>query len=121
MNEEINKNTITYDDGWQEVSSAEYPTLSSSDEDTEENEETEVAERKKDKINSRGQLLVTLQLFACILIAIAALILKTFGGEVYNTVSEWYNTELNKSVIAVSNGENFSLDEFLEIATDDEA
>lgn len=118
MNEEINKNTITYDDGWQEVSSAEYPSRSHSEI---ENEETEVVERKKEKNKSYGQLLVTVQLVVCILIALAALILKTFGGEVYNTVSDWYNTELNKSVIAVSNGENFSLDEFLDISTDDEA
>ena len=118
MNEEMNKNTIKYDDGWQEVSSSEYPTLSVSED---KNEEIEVVERKKDKNNQYGQLLITVQLVACILIAIVALLLKTFGGEVYQTFSDWYNTELNKSVIAVSNGEDFSLDEFLDIATNDEA
>lgn len=118
MNEEINKNTITYDDGWQEVSTSEYASHSQPEN---ENEEIEIVERKKEKNKSCGQLLVTVQLVVCILLAIAALLLKTFGGEVYKTVSDWYNTELNKSVIAVSNGENFSLDEFLVIATNDEA
>ena len=118
MNEEINKNTITYDDGWQDVSTSEYPSHSQPEN---KNEEIEVVERKKEKNKFCGQLLVAVQLVVCILIAIAALILKTFGGELYKNVSDWYNTELNKSVIAVSNGEGFSLEEFLEIATDDEA
>ena len=118
MNEEMNKNTITYDDGWQEVSSSEYPTLSQPEN---ESEEIEVVEREKVKNKTYGQLLVTVQLVVCVLIAIAALLLKIFGGEVYQTFSDWYNTELNKSVIAVSNGEDFSLDEFLDIATNDEA
>ena len=118
MNEEINKNTITYEDGWQEVSSTEYPQSSEIEVDEATSEEPVI---KKEKNKSYGQLLVTVQLVICILIAIAALLLKTVGGDIYKYASEWYYSELNKSIIADSNGENFSLEKFFPVATNDEA
>ena len=116
MNEE-NKNTITYDEGWESVTESEYPVVGSAAES--ENEDKPAPEDKKKKDNSPKQLLITIQLIICILIALAALVIKSIGGEFYATVRDMYYSNLNNSAIFEdSNGIN--IDNIFGLATQDE-
>lgn len=121
MSEE-NKNSITYDEGWQSVSEAEYPRRVSVDNEVYEeeynsDEENNIPNRKKD---SPKQLLVMIQLVICLIAVLAALALKSIGGEVYETAREWYYTNLNSSAI-FDESQNFDFNSIFGAATQDEA
>lgn len=117
MNEE-NKNSITYDEGWESVTNCEYPVVGSAN--LEENEENEKQKEKKNKDNSPKQLLITIQLILCILIALAALVIKSIGGDFYASAREMYYSSLNNSAI-FDNSDNFNLNKLFGTATQDEA
>lgn len=94
-----NRNTITYDDDWKSVSYSEYP-KTTEDFDSSEEEETSLSPEKNiAKKDSPKQLVITVQLVCCILIALAAFLLNLFGGEVYAATRDWYYLNLEKSVI----------------------
>lgn len=97
------RNTITYDDDWKSVSYSEYPKVSeeldSDEEDVNSLSAENSAENSDEKKNSPKQLVITIQLVCCILIALAAFLLNLFGGEVYAATREWYYSNLEKSVI----------------------
>ena len=78
-----NRNTITYDDDWKSVSYSEYPKVSEELDSDEEDVNSLSAENSDEKKNSPKQLVITIQLVCCILIALAAFLLNLFGGEVY--------------------------------------
>lgn len=120
-----NRNTITYDDDWQNVSVPEYPEVSeNSDDEAFENESAENNQQKQKirikKNNYPKQYLVTFQLIICLAIAVIAFIFKGIGGEIYSTVKEWYFTQLNSSVI-FDNSNGFNFDNIFGTATSDEA
>lgn len=116
MNEE-NKNSITYDEGWESVTNCEYPVVGSAN--LEENEENEKQKEKKNKDNSPKQLLITIQLILCILIALAALVIKSIGGDFYAQAREKYYSSLNNSAI-FDDSDNFNLNKLFGSATQDE-
>ncbi|MDD6989862.1 hypothetical protein [Ruminococcus sp.] len=116
MNEE-NRNSITYDEGWESVTNCEYPVVGSSN--PEENEENVKQKVKKKKDNSPKQLLITIQLIVCILIALAALVIKTIGGDFYAAAHDMYYSSLNNSAI-FDNSDNFNLNNLFTSATQDE-
>lgn len=120
---EDNKSTITYDDNWKSVSVAEYPQTVEhySDEEygMDDNSESENKNIPKTKNNSPKQLLITLQLIVCVLIALSAFAIKSIGGELYDTVREWYYSQLNSSVIFVDAPE-LSISKLFGVATADE-
>ncbi|MGN0503195.1 MAG: hypothetical protein ACI4HN_09745 [Ruminococcus sp.] len=116
MNEE-NRNSITYDEGWESVTNCEYPVVGSAN--LEENDDNVNQKIKKKKDNSPGQLLITIQLIVCILIALAALVIKTIGGDVYAAAREMYYSSLNNSAI-FDNSDNFDLNKLLGSSTQDE-
>ena len=97
------RNTITYDDDWKSVSYSEYPKVSeeldSDEEDVNSLSAENSAENSDEKKNSPKQLVITIQLVCCILIALAAFLLNLFGGEVYAATREWYYSNLEKSVV----------------------
>lgn len=69
------------------------------------NEEQE--KPKREKSYPRETVLV-FQLTVCILIAIAAYVIKSFGGEFYENVKELYYSNLNNSIIIdMKNDNNF--------------
>lgn len=126
MNEE-NKNTITYDDDWKNVSVAEYPKRVEhysddeyAEEYVEDNSDNENKNIPKKKNNSPKQLLITFQLIACIIIALTAFAIKNIGGSVYDTVREWYYSELNSSLI-FEEAPDFSIGSLFGTSTSDEA
>lgn len=57
----------------------------------------EKAEKVKKAISP--QLLVKLQLIACLVVAITAFGIKTIGGDIYTTASNWYQQQLHASLI----------------------
>lgn len=94
-----NRNTITYDDDWKSVSYSEYPKTTEDYDSSEEEEKSLSPEKNTVKKDSPRQLVITVQLVCCILIALAAFLLNLFGGEVYAATRDWYYTNLEKSVI----------------------
>ncbi len=115
MSEE-NRNQITYDENWQTVSYPEYPVTAQS-----ENVESELCDEKKlnSKSDSPKQLLITIQLIICIIIALTAFVIKSFGGDFYNFSREWYYSNLNESAI-FDNSNEFDIDDIFSLATEDE-
>lgn len=109
MSEE-NRNQITYDENWQTVSCSEYPVIAQS-----EKEEPKL----KQKNDSPKQLLITIQLILCIIIALTAFVIKSFGGNFYNLSREWYYSNLNDSAI-FDDRDEFNLDKIFTLATEDE-
>ena len=61
-----------------------------------------------------------MQLIICILIALIAFIIKSFGGELYAVAREWYYSQLNNSVIFDDKNGNFNLSEIFGNSTEDE-
>ena len=94
-----NRNTITYDDDWKSVSYSEYPKTTEDFDSSEEEEKSISPEKNIAKKDSPKQLVITVQLVCCILIALAAFLLNLFGGEVYAATREWYYSNLEKSVV----------------------
>lgn len=117
MNEE-NKNSITYDEGWESVTNREYPVVGTTNTEINDDESIKLKEQKK-KENSPKQLLITIQLIICILIALAALLIKSFGGDFYASAREVYYSNLNNSAI-FDNSDNFNLNKLFSSATQDE-
>lgn len=116
MNDE-NKNTITYDDNWKNVTESEYPQVVEYEDDLSKNTETKNELKKKKEIN--GQLLISIQLILCIIIAISAFILKSVGGELYEKTRTWYYTQINNSAI-FDNKNVLDLTKFSDSSTSDE-
>ena len=120
MTDEKNTNEITYEDGWQDASYPEYSTPASNSESDEILEKEAEKKPEKAEKHRNAQVLVTAQLIICILLALAALIIKTIGGDFYSDARQWYYGELNKYIIAESSGEDYSLSRLFGTSTDDE-
>lgn len=127
-NNEFKQSEITYDEGWQSVSTPEYPqTLSDfSEEDYNEEEmqdelrEEEQAKKPKKKRETPIQLLMIIQLVLCLLICLVAYVLKNVGGDWYNTVHSWYETQLSNELTAEDIFKDADITKLL-TATNDEA
>ena len=110
---EDNRNTITYDENWQSVCESEVPViLGNGGSDEEPSPETKQFEPPR-------QLLLTVQLVICLLTALAAFVLKSVGGDIYQTAREWYFSSLNNTAI-FDGREHFDLGALTERATADE-
>ena len=92
---EENRSTITYDENWQDVTEPEYPVILEPSEN-DDGEDEELPKRMPRKRTAPKQLLLTMQLIACILLILAAFAIKGIGGELYQTAREWYYTHLNR-------------------------
>ena len=110
---EENRDTITYDENWQTVCESEVPVILDKDEADAE----PVPEPKS--VAPPKQLLLTLQLVICLLIALAAFVMKSIGGELYQTAHEWYVSNLNNTAI-FDGREDYNLGILTEKATADE-
>lgn len=115
---EENKNFISYDKNWQNVSTAEYASPAKIADEAE--EEKNPKEPKAPKLNISKQYLLTAQLISCLIIAAAAFVLKSTGGEVYNNIRQWYFEQLNASAVFDSSI-GFDINSLLKITTPDEA
>lgn len=115
-----NFSSITYDDDWRSVSTAEYAQINNSPENGEENNEPAHKPKKK-KSDSPKQYLITIQLIVCILIALAAFALKAIGGDIYVAAREWYYSNLNSTVIFTGGDNHTDLSKIFSGSTADEA
>lgn len=98
---DIKKNEIVYDDGWQSVSVPEIAqTVNMLDEADDYEEETNTIKQPKKKRDTPRQLLTIIQLIVCVLICITAYFLKSYGDELYENVHSWYESELNSKLVA---------------------
>ena len=69
-------------------------------EEEEADDQKEQQKTKKERAPQSGtQLLIKFQLVICILAAVAAFALKAFGGELYEMVGGWYNSQINASLL----------------------
>ena len=113
-----NLNTITYDENWQNVSEPEYHVIDDREDDDLSYEEREIDSYKAKKDYPK-QILVTVQLILCLLIALSAFAIKTIGGDLYENCREMYYAELNNS--AIFDGRNsFDLQSLFGKTTQDE-
>ncbi len=113
-----NKNTITYDEGWQTVSEIEYKNYSPKENNSVSATEDSAPSASKQK--RPKQLLITIQLIICLIIALAAFIIKGIGGDFYNQIRSFYYSNLNSS--AVFDGDKtFDFNSVFGTASDDEA
>jgi hypothetical protein len=108
-----NKNSITYDKNWQQVSEPQICVSAVSEED----------EEPKDSpgmIKPAGKpLLLTVQLILCIVLGLAAFVLKSVGGTVFEDAKRLYRTQLTQS--AVYDGKrNYDLNSLFHMASADE-
>lgn len=96
---EENKNTITYDENWQNISEPEYITATDNARDMEyEKDDIPEPERKRKKSGSKP-LLISIQLVLCLLTAAAAFVIKGIGGDLYKNVRQAYYEELNRTLV----------------------
>ena len=61
-----------------------------------EEELEEEPKEKKHLLKKSGQMVTVLQIGLCVLILLAAFLLRLFGGAPYQTVRLWYEEEMNK-------------------------
>ena len=117
---EEKRSTITYDENWQDVTEPEYPVILEPSERSEEETKEFLPGSPARRRSAPKQLLLTIQLIACILLFLAAFVIKGIGGEVYQNIREWYYTQLNHSAI-FEKDRSFDFSALLRIATPDEA
>lgn len=112
--------TITYDENWQNVSEPEYPVLKTDAEEDSLQEDGIPIAKNREKKQTPTYFLLTIQLIACLIIAFAAFVIKSIGGELYEVTHSWYSYQLNNTAIFDSES-GFDPHFFLAGATPDEA
>lgn len=111
---EQRKNEIIYDEGFHSVSKRI--------EKTDEAEPVPVDEQpRRDRAEHPKPLLITLQLALCLLLALSLFLLKSSGSSLYTRFKDWYDGEMQKTLITQSAFDTSKLEEFFLPATADEA
>ena len=87
-----NHNTISYADGWKKAAE---PIRREAKEDLPKPEE----QITKKKTKGSRPLLTLIQIGICLLVVLAAYVLKTFGGDMYKDIKKAYETEINNEII----------------------
>lgn len=91
-------------DNWQQVYN---PVLY--EKPTEATEQPQQKKRTKKKLETKP-ILIIIQIILCSIAVLSAYCLKTFGGDLYITVHDWYYSNLNAELIMSDTFENFSLE-----------
>lgn len=98
-----NPETLTLNDEWQQVyNPVRY-------EKPAESIEQPQKKKKVKKKTATKPLLIIIQIILCSIVVLSAYLLKTFGGDLYTTVHDWYYSNLNAELIMSDTFENFSL------------
>ena len=104
---------ISYDEDWQSVSEpAEAVTVTGAEPEG----ESVVARKRRFRPK---QPVLTVQLLCCLLLAAAAFVLKSVGGEWYDTARVWYFEQLNDTAV-FDGSRDFDLQRLRGTATADE-
>ena len=94
-------NSISYADDWKDAYNPVYK------------EETVINETKEDKKVKKKigkPMLVIIQLILFTIILLSAYCIKTFGGDLYNALHQWYYNALNDEIIMNETFDSFSID-----------
>lgn len=93
-----------------------YPQQQADDSEESVSDEELPKKPKRDR-NSQRETVLVFQLTVCILLAIAAYVIQSIGGELYENVREFYYSNLNNSIIININNDNNS--DFVKDAIDE--
>ena len=108
--QDFRKDEIVYDEGFFNPSE-EYVI------EKQEQQEPESEPLKKNKPkNSHGQVLISIQLVVCLLIALALFLIKMFSFDTYSDIRSWYDSQMNKTLISQSAFDENLLTNFLNSA-----
>lgn len=64
----------------------------------------EIPQQTEKKQKSSSQKITMVQICTCVIVLIAAVVVKTMGGEVYASVKQWYTQHINDSIVAQDSG-----------------
>lgn len=109
--EEYRNDRITYDEGWQKISTEEvYKEPEDESPDDQKREDKNV---KKEKKKRAFPALISIQLVICIVIISALFFLKTSGSAVFSQISDFYYDMCKVVLVDNSAFENFDLSGYI--------
>jgi hypothetical protein len=104
-----NPNTIDYEKGWKDA----YTPTAYTHADSTQSEQSEDNHPTPKKRKSNIPLLTIIQLTVCAIAVALGFGIKTFGGEIYSNIHNWYYEQLNDEIILNENFDSFSLDDLI--------
>lgn len=90
---EENNNSVVYEENWQQVSEPEYCVINDTGDEEDTHEQQSVRKR------ANHPLLLTIRLIICLLIAAAAFVIKSIGGDFYDNALKLYHSQLAQSAV----------------------
>lgn len=105
--------TISYEENWQSVSTPEYYTydpeadIHMPDEDEEYGQTEDIYVKPAKKQKSSNPWLIIVQLVLCVVIFAAVYVMKEMDLDIFHTIKQWYNAEVNNSLIITENFNGF--------------
>ncbi len=108
--QEFRKDEIIYDEGFLNPSE-EY--IMEKSEEQEETALDPVKNPKETTAKSHGQVVISIQLIVCVLIALAVFLVKMFNVDTYASIKSWYDIQMNKTLISQSTFDENLLTDFL--------
>ncbi len=115
---EYRKDEIIYDEDWLRVDTPlerEYPAQS------EEYNAPALDERniKKPRPKRTFPALITIQLVVCLVIAFAVFMLKAMNSDVYHQFCDWYNEQMQYTLVSDDTFESIDLSQYLPASFDE--
>lgn len=109
--EEYRNDRISYDEGWQKISTEEYvkPSDAEISDDAVSNKKAEKKEKKKRNFPA----LMSIQLVICIVIIATLFFLKISGSSVFSKLSDFYHEMCKVVLVDNSAFENFDLSGYI--------
>ena len=108
--QDFRKDEIIYDEGF--LNPSEEYIMEKQEEDKEPDSES-VKNFKEKTDKSHGQVVISIQLVVCVLIAFTVFLVKMFSFDTYAAIRSWYDTQMNKTLISQSTFDENLLTNFL--------
>lgn len=105
--EEYRNDRISYDEGWQKISTEEL--YKPAEEDTTDDAQKNSKPQKKEKKKRSFPALISIQLVICVVIIATLFFLKISGSSVYSQLSDYYHDMCKVVLVDNSAFENFDL------------
>ena len=115
---EYRKDEIIYDEDWLRVDTPlerEYPAQSVAD------SEVPAEQRNTRKLRPKRTFpaLITIQLVICLVIAFAVFMLKAMNSDVYHQFCDWYNEQMQYTLVSGDTFESIDLSQYLPASFDE--
>ncbi len=111
------KDEILYDEDWLSVDTPVFVDESFEKSDSTESDE-KTHNRKSAEKKRSFPALVTIQLVVCLIIAFAVFMLKAMNSQTYKDFCDWYNEQMQDTLLSNSAFENIDLSQFVKATTD---